>query len=52
MIPHQSSSDNPKTKKVSFEVEAENSYQAFKKAEKLDESLLSVWDYKVEQISS
>ena len=50
MLPHQESIDKPKTKKVCFEVNAENSNKAYKEAEKQNESLLSVWDYKVETI--
>jgi hypothetical protein len=48
MLPHQDSVDQPKTKKAIFNVEAENSHKAYKEAEKLNESLLSIWDYKVE----
>jgi hypothetical protein len=47
MIPHQSSVENPKTKKVVFEVNADNPLEAYKKAEKMNDSLWSVWDYKV-----
>jgi len=48
MYPHQESSENPKLKKAVFYVKAENSVLAFKEAEKLNDSLWSIWDYKVE----
>lgn len=50
MLPHQDSVENPKTKKIDFEVEAENSREAYRKAEQLNDSPLSTWDYKIEEI--
>jgi hypothetical protein len=48
MYPHQGSLENPKLKKAVFFVYAENQKDAYKKAELLNNSLWSTFDYKVE----
>jgi hypothetical protein len=48
MYPYQGSLESPKLKKAIFYVDAENQTDAYKKAELLNNSLWSTFDYKVE----